>query len=1157
MTEGVNASNSGTNNLNGGVLSVNEIVQGAGNGYINFNGGTLKPVNGAFASTFLNGLSAANVRNGGAVIDNNGFGITIGQALLHSSLAGDSANDGGLTVTNSGTAGSLTLTNVNTYNGPTTVKAGAYLAITTRSTGGGSYTVNDASTLEVQVPTAGGQLAMSSLTEGTVGNLTNVFTLGANASTTTPAVSASGTLTVNGTVVVNVTGSSFAGPNIYPLISYGSLSGAGTFVAGTLPAVSGYVVSLTNDTTAKKVELVLATPPPSVSWAVGSGSWDTTTFNWIPLGGGSATNYFEGAFSVFDDSASGLSPITVTLAANRMPVVVTNNSTKNYVLAGSFNLITPLLTKGGNGILTLDNGGGNTFGSILISGGTLQVGNADAGGSLGTGVIANNGTLKFNRTDSVISANIISGTGGVTQAGTGVVTLSGADTYTGNTVINAGRLAVTTANTGAGNYTVADGGSLEVQVAASGASLMNNNLTLGTSGTVTNIFTVGTFASATIPAMQVNGTLALNGAVAVIVSGSGLTSGTYLLMSYGSISGSGSFVLVGAPQVNGNAITLFNDTGANQLKLVVTPVSSLTWDAGNTANGTTLDPASGTWDMNLADVSWNDNGVNRPWVNAVAGIFGGADGTYAITLATNVSATSLTFSNSGYAVSATAPENLTLASNGSGAVPNLKVDAGKVDVIGANVTLQTTGNNNIIMAGPGGTTFGGGELDINSGGIMQHTGGGTMGLVGVGTTLTVNTGGIVRMTGNLPFGFLLGSLPNDNCTMNVNGGTAFFAGGVMRIGGNGTAGNVTGTLNINAGSFSMSITNATVPMTLGVKSGNLGTNNLNGGTESVNQIVKGDPGATAVMNFNGGTLRAVNGALGANFLTGLDAANVRNSGAIIDNNGFNLTVGQAMVHSTIVGDNATDGGLTSSGTGSLTLSGACTYTGNTTISAGRLALSGSGSIANSASIVVAASATFDVSAVTFALGSGQVLSNRTSTATLVGNVDASTGAISLSYGSGTPSFAVTNGTLTLSGSTVFKVNNTGSALAVGNYKLVATNTTGAVAGTLPSVVVSGSGVAAGASTSLQVINGELYLVVASSQPPVITGISINGVTLNLTANNGAANGDFILWQSTNIALPFNQWTPVLTNSFDGSGNLNLSTNIIIPGTQQQFFRISQ
>ena len=1157
MTNGVLAGNLGTNNLNGGVLSVNKIVQGAGNGYINFNGGTLQAVNGAFASSFLNGLTAAYLRNGGAVIDNNGFGITIGQALLHSTIAGDFATDGGLTVTNSGAAGSLTLTNANTYNGPTSVKAGAYLATTTRSTGGGSYTINDAATLEVQVPSAGGQLAMNSLTEGTAGNLTNVFTLGANASTTTPAVAVNGALTLNGTVTVNVSGGSFTGPNTYPLISYGSISGPGNFFAGVLPAISGYVVTLTNDTTAKKVELVLATPPPSVSWAVGSGAWDTSTYNWVPLGGGSATNYYEGAVAAFDDSASGSSPITVTLSANRTPVVITNNSTKNYVFAGSYNLTAPQLVKSGSSTLTLDNGNGNAFGGVLINSGTVQVGNNDTGGSLGLVGITNNGTLQFNRTDNVTVANVISGAGGVVQSGTGVATLTGADTYTGNTVISAGRLAVTPTSTGAGNYTVADGAALEVQLAAAGASLTNNNLTLGTAGAVTNVFTLGTFASTTVPAVKVNGTLALNGTVAVNVSGSGFTPGTYLLMSYGSISGSGSFVLVGAPQLNTNMVTLINDTTAKQLKLVYAPASSLIWDAGNTANGTTIDAASGTWDMNLGNPVWNSNGANTPWVNAAGATFGGADGTWVITLATNISTTSLTFSNSGYTISAAAPANLTLATNGTGAFPNLKVDTGKTAAIGTNVTLQTTGNNNIIMGGPAGTANGGGELDINNGGIMQHNGGGTMGLVGIGTVLNVNTGGICRMTGNLPFGFLLGSLPNDNCTLNVNGGTVYFAGGVLHIGGNGTAGNVAGTLNVNSGSFSMAVTNTTVPMMLGVLSGNLGTNNLNGGTLSVNQVVKGNVGATAIFNFNGGTLRAVNGALAANFLTGLDTANVRNNGALIDNNGFNLIVGQSLVHSTVAGDNAADGGLTSSGSGSLTLTGACTYTGNTTISAGRLALSGGGSIASSASIVVAGGATFDVSAVTFALGFSQVLSNRTSTAALVGNVDASAGTVSLNYSSGTPSFSVTNGTLTLSGSTVFTVNNIGSPFAAGSYKLVATNTAGLVTGTLPAVVVSGSGVVGGAISSLQTINGELYLVVTSPQPPVITGIGISGMTLILTATNGVGNGTYILLQSTNITLPLSQWTPVLTNNFDGSGNLNLSTNIVTPGAQQQFYILSQ
>ena len=80
---------------------------------------------------------------------------------------------------------------------------------------------------------------------------------------------------------------------------------------------------------------------------------------------------------------------------------------------------------------------------------------------------------------------------------------------------------------------------------------------------------------------------------------------------------------------------------------------------------------------------------------------------------------------------------------------------------------------------------------------------------------------------------------------------------------------------------------------------------------------------------------------------------------------------------------------------------------------------------------------------------------------------------------------------------------------------------------------------------------------ASPQPAIITSFGISGMTLTLTATNGVGNGTYILLQSTNVALPLSQWIPVLTNTFDGSGNLNLSTNIITPGAQQQFYLISQ
>jgi hypothetical protein len=71
--------------------------------------------------------------------------------------------------------------------------------------------------------------------------------------------------------------------------------------------------------------------------------------------------------------------------------------------------------------------------------------------------------------------------------------------------------------------------------------------------------------------------------------------------------------------------------------------------------------------------------------------------------------------------------------------------------------------------------------------------------------------------------------------------------------------------------------------------------------------------------------------------------------------------------------------------------------------------------------------------------------------------------------------------------------------------------------------------------------------------PTITGIAVTGSTLTLTAANGPANGSFVLLQSASLTLPRTQWTPVLTNAFDASGRVNLSTNIVNPTNPQQFY----
>ena len=321
-----------------------------------------------------------------------------------------------------------------------------------------------------------------------------------------------------------------------------------------------------------------------------------------------------------------------------------------------------------------------------------------------------------------------------------------------------------------------------------------------------------------------------------------------------------------------------------------------------------------------------------------------------------------------------------------------------------------------------------------------------------------------------------------------------------------------------------------------------------------------NPGiADTVFDLNGfdQTINGLSNAVGVTGST-LEMLWVTNSG----NSAVTLTVGNGNVMGNfggIIGGNLS---LTKTGSGTLALSGANTYSGSTVINAGVLALSGSGSIAQSGNISIGGGATFDVSTRSseFTLGSGQTLSNKTSTAMISGNINISSGTLSLTYALGAPSLQITNGVMTLASTSAFRIDNTGAPLAAGIYTIIigsVAGNVGSVAGTAPSVTVSGGGVITGATASLQINGGALQLVVAAMPVPRITGISLNGTTLTITATNGVAGGQYVLLESTNIALPLNQWTPVLTNIFDGSGDLDLSTNIINPGNAIEFYILSK
>ncbi len=339
---------------------------------------------------------------------------------------------------------------------------------------------------------------------------------------------------------------------------------------------------------------------------------------------------------------------------------------------------------------------------------------------------------------------------------------------------------------------------------------------------------------------------------------------------------------------------------------------------------------------------------------------------------------------------------------------------------------------------------------------------------------------------------------------------------------------------------------------------------LNGGVLDVDAAetpgTSGPLGASGTISFGGGTLQYNS--------SGVDTADYSSRFGTAAAQQYSVDVpllagsGTPMTITCASALNSSGGSLAKSGRGILKLSAPNTYTGNTTINAGTLALSGSGSIANSSNIAIAGGATFDVSGLpsTFTLGSSQTLGNSASGAFLNGNAATASGTLSLIYLPGTPSLIVTNGALTLASTTVLKINNIGTALGAGTYTLIdAANTgnIGSMTGIVPSAfTVTGGGISSGTTASLQITGGNLNLIVTTPIPQV-TGISLNGSTLTLTATNGAAGGQVVLLESTNISQPFNLWTPVLTNVFDSSGNLNLTTNIVSPNNPTEFYILSQ
>jgi len=252
-----------------------------------------------------------------------------------------------------------------------------------------------------------------------------------------------------------------------------------------------------------------------------------------------------------------------------------------------------------------------------------------------------------------------------------------------------------------------------------------------------------------------------------------------------------------------------------------------------------------------------------------------------------------------------------------------------LELSGSNTSVTLTGSAEMNLGSAGESTF-----TITDGSFLVQTSSAAAPNLGIGGDMTLNqTGGLIHFAPTGTNKLLnMGVAFTGSTTLNLSGGTfrtnpeveAYLGGRVP------TVMNISGTALVDIPDLRLN-RNLSVPHTATL---NLGDGTANSGTLKTSSITKHSTSAhnISIFHFNGGTLQA--GASSPSFMSGLTTALIKNGGAVIDTNSFDITIAQPL----LTHPGATNASLTKIGDGTLTLSGVNQYSGNTTVSAGTLTL---------------------------------------------------------------------------------------------------------------------------------------------------------------------------------------------------------------------------